>query len=960
MSTVRQLNFSGGEIAPSVQVRVDTIKYATALKQMRNAFTMRSGGATSRPGTKFVCEVKDSSKKIRLIPFVFNSSQTYVLEFGNLYMRVIKDGDLLTETAKDITDITQADPAVVTSAAHGYSDGEEVVITDVVGMTELNGRHFKVANKTTDTFELNLLDDTSFDSSGLTAYSSGGSSKRVYEITTTYLEADLAKLQCVQSADVVTITHPSYVSKEVKRTGDTSWTITDISFEPKIASPDGGSVSSVTAGSNTYRYKVTAIDKKTFEESLPGIEAKKTITASDNTNPIKLTCASHGYQTGDVVNFDFAKDDVIGGHIGGDSVFPDEELIGGSFVPIDYTITKVDANTFTVDNIDGTSFTDGSSLSSSVWRKYIRVDSAAEPSAADPMTISWTAVSGAQEYNVYKEDNGIYALLGIAGGTTFDDIGQDTDLDKTLPIDNKDLFSSADNYPSAVTYFQQRLAFGNSNDDPEKVWLSQTGRFKNFNTRSPLQDDDAITFTMSGRQVNEVRHLLDLGRLVILTSGGEHAAEGNDSGILTPTGINQRQYSYYGANNLSPIVIGTNALYVQDQSSIVRTIGFSFEKDGLDGDDLTTYASHLFEGKTLVDWCYQKNPHSIVWTVRSDGTLLGLTLVPKEQILAWHRHDFGGTVENVCAVPEGSEYSLYLTIKRTIDGDTKRYIEKMSSRYFDDISDFIGVDCAYTYDGRNTDTSKTMTLSGGTNWTSTETLTLTSSASFFTSDDVGNAIHLTGSDGTVIRFSITSYTSATVVQGKPHKTVPGVMRSAAISDWAKAIDTITGLWHLEGKDVSVFADGYVVASPNNESYDVITVEDGSITLDRPYGVYHIGLPYLVDLESLNVDTPQGETLMDKKMIVGSVNLKVEKSRGIWIGTKPPSDDDTDPLEGLYELKARDTENYDDPNNLITDTVNVITESQWNNNGRVFIRQVDPVPLTVLAIAPDGLFPFRGG
>lgn len=158
MSTIIQRSFASGEIAPALYARVDFFKYQTGLRTCRNFFIMRHGGAANRPGTKFIGEVSDSSKTVRLIPFIFSEEQTYVMEFGNYYVRFIKDGDYLKEAATTITGITQANPAVVSITAHGYSDGDEVYISSVVGMTEVNGRNFKVANSATNTFSLQYME----------------------------------------------------------------------------------------------------------------------------------------------------------------------------------------------------------------------------------------------------------------------------------------------------------------------------------------------------------------------------------------------------------------------------------------------------------------------------------------------------------------------------------------------------------------------------------------------------------------------------------------------------------------------------------------------------------------------------------------------------------------------------------------------------------------------------------
>jgi hypothetical protein len=185
------------------------------------------------------------------------------------------------------------------------------------------------------------------------------------------------------------------------------------------------------------------------------------------------------------------------------------------------------------------------------------------------------------------------------------------------------------------------------------------------------------------------------------------------------------------------------------------------------------------------------------------------------------------------------------------------------------------------------------------------------------------------------------------------------MQAAAITDWARAVDQIKGIWHLDGEDVSIFADGFVVANPNNDAYDVRTVTDGILTLDKPYAVIHIGLPYTSDIETLNIDTAQGETISDKSKLVTKVTLFVEDSRGVWVGPKPPVDEATDFLSGLTEVKVRNDEGYDEPVDLRTGTIDVNIQSEWNSNGRVFIRQTDPLPLSVLAVAPAGLYPFRG-
>ena len=859
MSTIIQRSFASGEIAPALYARVDFFKYQTGLRTCRNFFIMRHGGATNRPGTKFVKETRETGKTVRVVPFVFNETQTFALEFGENYLAFIKNGVPITEAAQSIEGITQDIPGVVTITGHGYSTNDIVNVSGIDAPFELN-RTFRVETLTANTFALRELNGDNVDTLALDAYTSGGIVEKIYTLSSPYQEADLAKIQVAQSADVVTIVHPSYQPRELSRISDTNWSLTTILTTPTTVAPVQSATSGTGTGSTTVSYRVTSVNAEDYEESLPS---------------------------------------------------------------------------------------------------NIRSNITGPASVDSPITVNWTNVSGVQEYNVYKESNGLYFLLGISAGPSFKDIGADADATKTPPIARR-LFNTTNNYPSAVTYFQQRILFANSNNNPEKVWASRVGLFKNFTISSPLQDDDAITFTLVGRQVNQIKHMIDIGKLVILTSSGEWTLEGTDAGPLTPTTLDLKQQSYNGSSDLPPIIIGNSALYVQARGSIVRDLGFDFAVDGYKGNDLTIFSAHLFDDFTLKDWSYQQVPHSVLWCVRDDGVLLALTYVREQSLLAWSRHDFqGGFVENVCVVPEKNEDVLYVTVKRTINGVERRYIERMNTRNIVDVVDTTFLDSYLTYDGRNTG-STTMTLSGGTTWVYTESITLTASASTFVSGDVGNSIHLTDDDGKILRCEIVGYTSDTVVTVKPNRTVPESLRGVAVTTWTKAVDVLRGLWHLEGEQVSIFADGFVVSSPNNASYDTVTVQNGQVSLDKAYGVIHVGLPYTSDMETLDIDSTQSETLADKYKNTKNVTMFVEESRGVFVGPKPPSDDDTDPLEDLVEMKLRNSESYDKPVKLETGTIDVNIKPEWNSNGRIFVRQVDPIPLSVLAVAPAGEYPFRGG
>lgn len=276
-NNVIQSSFSCGEVAPSLYGRVDLTKYHTALGLMSNFFVDVRGGASTRPGTEFIARVQNSALPVRVIPFEFSTSQTYVLEFGNAYVRFYTGGEQVLENGLAITNITRANPAVMTVPGNNYNNGDTVLIAQVVGMTQLNGRSFLVAGKSGNTFQLENLNGDPIDSTAYTAYASGGVVARVYTLPTPYNANDLALLKYSQSADVMTLTHQKYPPLNLSRFADANWTLTPITFAANIAAPVITAITPNDPGGTTqYSYAVTAVSATTGEESLPSTFATVT------------------------------------------------------------------------------------------------------------------------------------------------------------------------------------------------------------------------------------------------------------------------------------------------------------------------------------------------------------------------------------------------------------------------------------------------------------------------------------------------------------------------------------------------------------------------------------------------------------------------------------------------------------------------------------------------------------
>jgi len=952
---VGQRSFAAGEVGPELFGRVDQSRYQLGLRTCRNAYPTKTGALQNRPGLKFVDETRYPSKRCILIPFIYghDTSQTSVLEFGDQYMEVVVNGSRVLEAAKNITGATKANPCVVTSNAHGYSNGDHVYITGVVGMTQLNGRRFKVANVAANTFELQTTGGTNINSTAYSTYVSGGTVARVYVIATSYLEADLSLLSFKQHKSKVYIAHRSYRTQVLTRVSASSWTLGNLTIGPSLNAPAAGTATG-TAGANFYYYRVTrrVIDTTQLnygEESSWGRGISHNITGATQANPCVITSNAHGFATGDDVYID----NVVGM----------TELNGHYF-----SVGATTANTFELAGINSTGYT-AYSANGNVYQNFIKTAAVNAPTITAPISVS-IAVTGDQspyEYRVYKSIGGIYGLIGAAQGSSFPflDTGQDPDLLQTPPKTNA-LFGSSGNYPGIVAIHQNRLVLASTDNDPAGIWLSITTSFNtscaNFDLRFVPIDTDPIILKLAGERSDTIRSMVSIGKsLIVFTAGAEWAITAGTDVAMTPTNVDAETHSYSGCTTLRALPVGQSALFVQEQGGQVFDIGFDFEVEGYKPVELGMWSPHLTAGYTITDWAYQKTPQSIVFMIRSDGDLLGLTYVKDQQYVAWHRHDTDGTFEAVCTVPDSTEYRPYFVVKRTINGETKRHVEQMQVRFFleENIEAQAFMDNSIGFDGTNTG-GTTLTLSSAGTYTVNDVITLTASVATFASTDIGVKYQITSATGVVVTFTITGFTSTTVVTGTVDIDVPVNLRASARTTWARCPLSFAGLWNLEGKRLAVFADGNVITSPNNAAYTTsVTVSSGAVTFSTPPGaIVKFGLPYVSQIETLNIDTAQGETLMDKKKLIKELTLMLNKTRGVFAGEEFADEDDTDQRGNMYELKLREFEDWSEPTDLLTGPADLDIDASWNSNGRVCIAQIDPLPMEILSIAPAGIIPFR--
>ena len=842
---VELTNFTGGELSPRLDGRTDLTKYTSGCATLENLVVYPHGSAARRPGSTFLAEVADSDNKTRLIPFEFSTTQTYMLEFSNLKMRVYKDSGAVLEGDKTISGITAANPAVVTATSHGYSNGDEVLISGVSGMTEVNGKRFLVADKTTNTFELQDKDGVDINSSAFTAYSSGGVANKVFELATPYTTAQLFDIKFAQSADVMYITHPEHEVEKLSRTGHTSWTLTDVDFT-----------------------------KGPFQDA--------------NTTATTFTPSTHTTGTG---------------------------------------------RTLTASATTGVNSGSGF-LSTDIGRQFYM--------------------------------NSGYGVITGVNSTTEAVITIDTAMTNSNAVTDWQLgaFSDTTGHPSCVTFFEQRLVFAGTTNQPQTIFFSKSGDYENMdaNIGGTIADDDAIIYTIASNQVNAIRFMTATRTLIIGTAGGEFTVSGGGTdSAVTPTNILIKKQSNHGSANVDAISVGNATLFLQRAKRKIRELAYNFDVDGYIAPDMTILAEHITEGG-LTQIAYQQEPNQIVYGVRGDGELVGLTYQREQQVTAWHRHIFGGrfgvatiTVSDYANIANGTKLTLTKSDGTVVD--------------FTSTTGTAGTNEFKTETNNNTTATNLKTaINAHTNFTATvnsAVVTVTETAheatgyltikSFdstrLTSTSEGKAVV---ESAAVIPTDDTEYQVYVIIK----RTINGATRryveflnvfdfdqtdntsfnflDSELSYSGSAVSTLSGLDHLEGQVVSILADG--ATHPNK------TVSSGSITLDRSSKNVKVGLAYTSLLQTMRLNAgSQNGTSQGKTKRIYDITVRMFETIGVEVGP------DLSNLERIPFRSSADLMDEGIP--PFTGDKEVEFRGNFETDGFIFVRQTQPLPFTILSLYP---------
>ena len=886
MASIRtyQQSCNGGELSPEMYGRAGDPKYQSGLAKCRNFLVDPRGPAESRPGFAYVNYAKYADKRVKLIPFTFSTDQSMVLEFGEKYIRFHTDGQTLL-----------------------------------------------------------------------------GSNGQPYEVVTPYSADDLFSLHYVQSADVLTIVHPAYAPRELRRYSVVDWRLVEINFKGALPSPSAPTVVQSINGDvqnkedYTREYCITALKADGSNESAAGpstsircnpygtgayntiswaavsgaelyrvyrnqggvwcfIGQTKTLSIRDEqidpdasiTPPIyddpfgqsggitsvKVTNGGSGYGLLRSVSYISRKGRIVGSNGKTVSVnleagnFHHDDSQGipypnGTSSQVFYVDGTIEGNgsggkgrlTYVNNKLTqgiwwdayltgvsltsrGAGYTDGAQFHASLscGSKGARCDYyfpvVLEPASAPNVYVTDATGSGAELEAVVQ--NGVIVSIVIkkpGSGYTNPVVHIDGSKSGGSGATATATVGQSGDFPGAVTYFEQRRWFGGTYNRPNNIWATKSGTESDMSYSLPSQDDDRIAIRVAAREANRIQHFVPLSQLMLFTGAAEWRVSPLNSDAITPTSMSVRPQSYVGANSVQPLVINNACIYASARGGHLRECGYSYEAGGFVTNDVCLRANHLFDNLEPIDLSYSKAPWPIIWCVSSAGNLIAFTYVPEQSVGAFSSLTTDGTFESCTVVPEGEEDVLYVAVRRTINGNTRRFIERMHERKYTTLEESVHLDCCGTYHG---DTK----------------------------------------------------------------------------------DEISGLTWLEGATVSILADGSV--EPNQ------VVKDGKIKLQEPASLVHIGLPYTADLQTLPIalalqDGSFGSGHMKN---VQKVSVRLVNTSGLQTGPT---------FDKLTDYPARGTELAGTPPTPITGEVTTQVNPRWGDGGQICIRQNQPLPMKIVSI-----------
>lgn len=686
-------NFTAGEISPYMKGRVDTNKYANGAEIIENFLVRPQGGLIRRNGTYYIASAKNANKKCRLIPFRFSDTQAYVLEVGDGYTRFYKNGgqiisgtpvELATPWLEaDLPDLQYAQSADILWVTHpGYCTRKITRTSDTAWSISYylpnDGPYLDVNNDVR-----------------ICTQNSGYNVQLQSESAATFVVGDVGKFVEFRInsewrlATINTFTDAKHVSADVVPVKIGLDSLSSLKLTPL---PQQSAISNTNRSVNTGTAKYQGLSAPQYSVSVTptnrqvGVDPSATVTLG---GAIVTSSLSGTFTKNDVGKY-IRLDDKSWRKI---TVYTNSTTVTTTAV----TLWADSANTWPTKQIQVTQCTFGLSL---IAHSALFVASDGDSTTPRLIRLNFSGFQMDMYLLNYVSST---VMAATKNKNYFFDVPQD-DKDPTQMPDNcatnfrLGAWSISTGWPRGIALHEQRLWFGGTSTQPQTIWSTETG---DYNSMSPtavdssVLDTNGITYTIASGEVNVINWMQTGPVMLIGTNGAEFQAKAASAITepITPRNISVIPQTTYGSQpGVGQKRIGTAVLFCDRSGRRVREMVYDFQQDQFVSKDLTVISEHILrDGGAAAKLMYQQNPNSIVWILRTDGTLAALTYEREQEVVAWHRHIVAGTnavVESICAIPDtlGNEDVFYMVVRRTVNGATVRYVEYMLQTQFPQVT----------------------------------------------------------------------------------------------------------------------------------------------------------------------------------------------------------------------------------------------------------------------------------
>ena len=957
MSTPVLTSFGGGELSPLLDRRTDIEKYHTGCKQLENFFVLSQGAATRRPGTEYIDTVKDSDDATRIVEFARSNALSYVLEFGENYIRVFTSGAQV--------DIEVGDLAAY-NAATSYIPGDWVSSGGAAYYNIQAGIGHAV-------------NDTDY-----------WSTQAPYEIWTPWTAAEAFKLKAVQSADTMYIVHPDHEVHKLTTTGAADWTLEKVDFvyqafkDENIDTEKKMGITVTTANTpSTWQDGVSYPEDALVDQGGTIYKADRDISEyEDYTNP----ATANAPWTATIATIDFTKGTLVTGvsfneNFTGDDVgkyilikTPRKDtsitstLIAASDTS-DELAVKGTWNLITHGTWDGTIELQRSYDGGTTWVMARTYSSDSDNNVKDDGEEEVDGVLYRVEYilddggrvkvDLNVEDPYNFNIYKIVDYTNAWLVTLQMMQDETAPANSAYPHTSITAtysawawgawggeyaYPRSIAFYEERLCFGGNADQPLTIWFSKIADYENLTTG--VLDTSALIYTLASDKVNAILWMVPHNKLLIGTNGDEWIIGSNKNGEpMTPVNTSAKRQSTYGSEDIQAIAVNNIIFFVQRGGRKVREMAYDYQSELYQSPDMSIMSEHITE-TGIIDIKFQQNPYPILWCLRTDGVLAAFTYEKEQQVFAWHRHDINGTVESIAVIPNEASDELWVSVERLLTTATYvRYLERFTTMVIpDSIEESWFVDSGLEYDGGDD------ILVGAAGQTADTPFAFSIAGHGFT-------------DGDKIRV-LADPAQPTVAEAFPFLnevfTVYGVagavfkiQNEPGSANWSaadaghgynfhylafqKVTKTITGLTHLRFNTVKVIGDYTLLP-------DEVVSAGSEVALDTYVNKALIGLGYTSTLQPMNIESELADGgSQARKKRVAQVVLAVHKSVGFSLIT---IDDRELEMEAPFRIAS---DPMDETTPLYSGYKKLKYEGGYDEEAGVIVTQDVPLPLTILMI-----------